>query len=224
MASSSVLPPDLSPLHTDRPAEARKCRCTSVYDGDTLTLSDGAKVRLLGIDTPEIGEPFASEAKEHTSRHCGDREVWLEFQGTGGPGSDENKDRYGRLLAFIWVPVPIGGNGRAGKRRQQWLCVNEGLVAAGLAHAYQPSNSRKVRNRDKLLGLQDYARRRQLGQWRVFVDHDVLVTPSGSAFHKCRELGSTESDCKFLRRSKNLSIISASEGFDRGLHPCRNCL
>lgn len=153
--------------------------------------------------------------------------MWLELQETGGPDNEKNKDRYGRLLAFIWVPVPIAGpsSGRAGKR-QQWLLLNESLVAAGLAHAYQPSNSRKVRNRDKLLGLQNFARRRGLGQWKAFLDHDVLVTPSGSAFHKCRESesGSTESDCKFLRRSKNLSIISASEGFDRGLHPCRNCL
>ena len=225
-ASNSVLPPDLSPLHPERPGDARKCRCTSVYDGDTLTLSDGAKVRLLGIDTPEIGEPFASEAKGHTTRHCGDEDVWLEFQETGGPGNEKNKDRYGRLLAFVWVAVPVRGpsTGRAGKRRQQWLCVNEGLVAAGLAHAYQPSNSTKVRNREKLLGLQDFARRRELGQWSAFMDHDVLVTPSGSAFHKCRERGSTESNCKFLRRSKNLCVISASEGFNRGLHPCRNCL
>jgi endonuclease YncB( thermonuclease family) len=27
----------------------------SVYDGDTLTLTDGQRVRLLQIDTPELG-------------------------------------------------------------------------------------------------------------------------------------------------------------------------
>ena len=43
----------------------------SVTDGDTLVLNDGRKVRLLGINTPELGfggeasEPYAVDAKDY---------------------------------------------------------------------------------------------------------------------------------------------------------------
>lgn len=70
-----------------------------VFDGDTVALADGRRVRLLGINTPEIGrdgapsEPFAEEA----------RRLLAEL---AGPGAGlllrtdvEQRDRYGRLLA-----------------------------------------------------------------------------------------------------------------------------
>jgi endonuclease YncB( thermonuclease family) len=36
-----------------------------IYDGDTVTLADGMKIRLLQIDTPELapGECYADKAK-----------------------------------------------------------------------------------------------------------------------------------------------------------------
>ncbi|KAL9191301.1 hypothetical protein ACHAXT_001007 [Thalassiosira profunda] len=229
----AVLQSDLSPIYPSLPNAAQKCQCRSVYDGDTLTLEDGSKVRLLGIDTPEIKEKqsFALEAKEYTKKYCHGKDVWLTFEQAGGGGNDKNKDHYGRLLAHIWVPLG-GGNGSAkkGRRRRkqsasnsQWICINEGLVASGLAHAYSPSGSKKVHNRDKLLALQKLAREHRRGQWSTYKDYEAIVTPSGSAFHKCKRNNSTESDCKFLARSKTLNIVAASEAYDRGLHPCRNC-
>ena len=228
----AVLQSDLSPIYPSLPNAAQKCHCSSVYDGDTLTLEDGSKVRLLGIDTPELKEKqsFALEAKEWTKKYCHGKDVWLTFEQAGGDGNEKNKDHYGRLLAHIWVPLG-GGNGsakRARRRKQsasnsQWLCINEGLVASGLAHAYSPSGSKKVHNRDKLLALQKLAREHKRGQWSKYKDYEAIVTPSGSAFHKCKRNNSTESDCKFLARSKTLSLVAASDCFDRGLHPCRNC-
>lgn len=38
------------------PADAGTAVVRYVHDGDTLFLEDGRKVRLLGIDTPEVGE------------------------------------------------------------------------------------------------------------------------------------------------------------------------
>ncbi|KAI2506581.1 nuclease-like protein [Fragilaria crotonensis] len=57
-----------SPIHPSLPAGAEKHHVRNVYDGDTLTLTDERRVRLLGIDTPEIKQkqPFAEEAKEYT--------------------------------------------------------------------------------------------------------------------------------------------------------------
>ncbi len=73
-----------------------------VFDGDTLQLSDGRRLRLIGVNTPERGknrqlaEPLA-------------RKAWRTLQTLAGPGSrlrlrwgKEKKDRYGRLLAHAF--------------------------------------------------------------------------------------------------------------------------
>ena len=251
----AVLQANISPIYPTLPKNATKHYCKSVYDGDTLTLQDNnIKVRLLGIDTPEIKEKqlFALEAKEYTKKYCYNNDVWLtllhdqEQQGSrsnkGGKDNDKNKDHYGRLLAFIWVPLHDTNNNndaKGGKRKgqkqqqQQWLCINEGLIASGLAHVYTPTKSKKLHNHDKLLKLQKLARKHKCGIWKNYQDYTAIITPHGSAFHKQNNVGkkkknkksSIDSDCKYLNRSNkdNLSVINVSEAYDRGLHPCRNC-
>lgn len=72
----------------------------SVYDGDTLTLTSGWRVRLLQIDTPELasGECYAraARAKLLELAPLGSR-VILEPD----PELDQ-VDRYGRLLRYVW--------------------------------------------------------------------------------------------------------------------------
>ena len=55
-------------IHSSLPNDAEQHTVRNVYDGDTLTLTDERRVRLLGIDTPEIKEkqPYAEEAKAYT--------------------------------------------------------------------------------------------------------------------------------------------------------------
>lgn len=215
---NAILKSDLSPIYPTLPKAAKQYHCHHVYDGDTLTLDGGDRVRLLGIDTPELKEkqPFAVEAKEYAKRYCHGRDIWLTFdENTVRADNEKNKDHYGRLLAFIWVQLEDN-------TKKQWLCINEGLVASGLAHAYSPTNSKKVHNYDKLIALQKLARVHKLGTWKSYKNSEVVMTPNGSAFHKCNN--KKASDCKHLARSKNLSLILASEAYDRGLHPCRNCL
>jgi micrococcal nuclease len=71
----------------------------SVYDGDTLTLRDGRRVRLLQIDTPELGsgECYSRAARAALLRlvPLGSRVV-LEAD----PRLDR-VDRYGRLLRYV---------------------------------------------------------------------------------------------------------------------------
>jgi len=72
-----------------------------VHDGDTLHLTDGRKLRLIGINTPELArdqqpeEPYAQEARQFVRRQlpAGSR-IGLSY----GP---ERKDRHGRTLAHI---------------------------------------------------------------------------------------------------------------------------
>jgi len=110
-------------------------KVTNVYDGDTLTadISVGfgitlakQKLRLYGIDTPEIrGGTEETKAAARTSRDrlrglVLDRWIVLET-------IKDEKGKYGRYLAIIWLPEndvePYG----------LFTDVNSLLVAEGLA-------------------------------------------------------------------------------------------
>lgn len=74
-----------------------------VVDGDTLRLSDGRSVRMIGLNTPELGkkgrsdEPFAVAARQRLEAlvAASDGRVGLL------PGK-ESKDHYGRTLAHVY--------------------------------------------------------------------------------------------------------------------------
>lgn len=71
-----------------------------VFDGDTVRLTDGRKVRFIGINTPEIGhdgepsEPYAETARERVRALLGERGHTLVLR-----YGKERHDRYGRVLA-----------------------------------------------------------------------------------------------------------------------------
>lgn len=78
-------------------------RLQKVYDGDTIKLTDGRKVRLIAINTPEMGhaerpdQVYAQEARETLRSFFNkNRVVKLKF------GRDK-KDRYKRLLAHVFT-------------------------------------------------------------------------------------------------------------------------
>jgi micrococcal nuclease len=76
--------------------------CVSVTDGDTIVLDGGERVRLIGVDTPELHDPrkpvqpFAREAKAFTQKRVGGRRVKLEYDQT-------RLDRFGRTLAYVFL-------------------------------------------------------------------------------------------------------------------------
>jgi micrococcal nuclease len=72
-----------------------------VIDGDTLVLAGGERVRLIGIDTPELArdgrsaEPGAEAARDFLRDAVEGREVTLGFD-------REERDQYGRHLAYVY--------------------------------------------------------------------------------------------------------------------------
>jgi endonuclease YncB( thermonuclease family) len=78
-----------------RPA-TRTFLVSRVVDGDTLELANGETVRLVGIDTPEVGECGYERASVALGRLVTGRPVRL-------TRSDEDRDRYGRLLRYVDV-------------------------------------------------------------------------------------------------------------------------
>ena len=102
-----------------------EARCTRIVDGDTIELRGGETVRLLGIDTPELGEPYADEAKWYLYDLVAHKTLLLEFD-------QQLRDVYNRLLAHVYVETEDG-----------WVLVNAELVRAGLARLlFIPPNAR----------------------------------------------------------------------------------
>lgn len=84
---------------------ARLTTVVRVIDADTLELEGGQRVRLIGIDAPELGyrgardEPFAREGKkalQQKLKAVGNK-VWVQ-------AGEERLDRYNRLLADLFFP------------------------------------------------------------------------------------------------------------------------
>ena len=74
---------------------------TKVTDGDTIRLGALGSVRLIGIDTPEVYggvECFGREASEFAKRLL---PLGTKVRYRVGV---EERDRYGRLLAYVWLP------------------------------------------------------------------------------------------------------------------------
>jgi endonuclease YncB( thermonuclease family) len=82
------------------PAGLTTVRVTKHTDGDTLWLSRIGKVRLIGVDTPEV----------YGEVECYGREASAFVERTVPLGSEvryrlgvEERDRYGRALAYVWL-------------------------------------------------------------------------------------------------------------------------
>lgn len=97
---------------------------TKVVDGDTVEISTGQTVRLIGIDTPETRDPrrpvgcFGKEASNETKNLLSGKEVILQKDVS-------ETDKYGRLLRYVYLPLS----------NVQVLFVNDYLVREGFAKA-----------------------------------------------------------------------------------------
>jgi len=114
---------------------------THVIDGDTVEIEGGYRVRYIGIDTPEKGEPYYWEASEANRNLVEGKKVRLEKD-------VENKDKYGRLLRYVWVDN---------------MMVNAELVRLGYAYSYSyPPN---IKYQTYFLQLEEEAREHKRGLW-----------------------------------------------------------
>lgn len=67
-----------------------------IIDGDTIVVDNDTHVRLLGINTPERGEKYYSEAKKFLEERISNKTIMLEY------GNDKY-DQYGRKLAYVFL-------------------------------------------------------------------------------------------------------------------------
>lgn len=74
-------------------------RVIAVPDGDSLDLKNGRRVRLLGVDAPEVGRCFSDQAKARLTERVLGRHVRVK---------NVVKDDYGRILAHVIIDAPFG--------------------------------------------------------------------------------------------------------------------
>jgi micrococcal nuclease len=134
-------------------SDPEKRTVAEVNDGETLTLTDGTIVRLIGAKAPmapagwrgDTPWPLVSEAKDALAQLATHAEVELHYGGT-------RADRHDRALAQVFV---VKGDERV------WLQGE--LVAKGLARVYSfPDNRACVSD---LLAREAAAREKRLGVW-----------------------------------------------------------
>jgi micrococcal nuclease len=153
----------LAPAQAQRPADLVDkrfaARVVGVTDGDTVTVlvppRRQVRVRLHGIDTPEAGEPFSTQARNFTRVLMFSKDVTIR-------GVDV--DRYDRLVARIVV---------------EGADVSEALLAAGLACHY-----RRYSDDPLLEAAEQAARKAGRGFWAAGAQRPACVAreaPSAAA-------------------------------------------
>lgn len=113
-----------------------------IIDGDTIELSNGERVRLIGINAPEKGQPYVTEASNKLSQLIGYNGVTLEKDVS-------DKDQYNRSLRYVYVGSTF---------------VNLEMVRQGYAFAYPYPPD--VKYADEFEKAEQEGRDAQLGIWK----------------------------------------------------------
>jgi len=125
-----------------------------VYDGDTFRIRFNQKerrLRLLGVDSPEIGDIseerdlWARLARRFSIYYLLREQVRLTYE-------KEREDRYGRLLAYVWIKKNI--------------LFNELIIRQGLARYFETSSLSSTM-KGRLEQAQREARQEKKGMWQT---------------------------------------------------------
>jgi endonuclease YncB( thermonuclease family) len=173
----------------------------NVFDGDTIQLLNGQKIRYFGIDTPEMGELpefMAVEARETNRRLAAGKKVRLEFD-------HAIEDRHGRKLAYVFL--------------EDGEMINLILVRKGLAHVLVSGPDAKYFSR--LLENQRLAIRDGIGIWskeRKNPERTYIGNIRSYVFHRPGCFRAKE-----ISRYNRNPFQDRRSAFWEGYHPCSIC-
>ena len=127
-----------------------------VHDGDTITVLDATKtqhkIRLAGIDAPELKQAFGTRSRQNLSNMVYDKDARLECHKT---------DRYKRKVCKVWVqPSECTTCGKT-------LDTGHAQIIAGLAWWYRAyAREQSAEDQGRYESAEDEARLRRWGLWR----------------------------------------------------------
>ncbi len=188
---------------TELPVAAGKV--VRVRDGDSIDLAGGEQVRYVGIDAPEVDEPFAEEARRANEGLVLGRDVELR---AGGP---EPRDRYGRVLAAVSIRAADGAS---------VVRVNEELVERGLASVVQYGPEGLTPELlGALLAAQGQALAARRGFWKVRLETALAIQGSlvATRFRIHRR------GCEQLATASPRKVRSVEDELRQGKSFCRTC-
>ena len=152
----------LAPACTSAESSSVLSRVQRVTDGDTLVLENGEKVRLIGVDAPEIHDEenrnkihaqkygqdprrvdeYAVKARNFAMEVILQQKVRLEYDW-------QRRDKFGRTLAYVY-------------REKDHFFLNAELVKQGYGFAYTRFPFKYL---EQFRGYQVEARRNRKGMW-----------------------------------------------------------
>jgi micrococcal nuclease len=211
------------------PAEQGEWRTVErVVDGDTFVLNGGERLRLIGVDTPEVHESEKLRRDAERSGHDVGTIIALGKQASAftkslaPPGTQvrlefdqQPRDRYGRLLAFVWLP-----DGRM---------LNETIVCEGYGNAYTRYPF-KQEYMDRFRACEHSAREQGRGLWAE--DALALTVPAPSAAATGDVRGNQRSKIYHLPNCPNYNDVSPANSVvfttetaaqEAGYRKAKNC-
>lgn len=197
-----------------------KYNVTRVVDGDTIELDFNGtkeKVRLIGIDAPESVHPDADKnveagkiVSEYTKEKLEGKEIALEFD-------VQERDQYGRLLAYVWVDGEM---------------YNKHLLSVGYAQvSTYPPNIKYVND---FIEIQRNAREGHIGLWGETIEtKEQNATPKQTPIPSDVKYIGNANTKKFhypecssvndMKESNKIAIGSRDDAIKQGYIPCKRC-
>ena len=175
-----------------------------VNDGDTIVLTNGKRVRYIGVNAPEIdhhnhrAQPFGYEARTFNKKMVLNRKIRLEFD-------QEDHDRYGRRLAYIFLP--------------DGTFLNENLLQIG--YAYFLFKKPNLKYNQRLLKAQQEAMKAERGLWNNWNERKrpYVGNRNSRRFHldSCASAGK-------IKRKNRVRFSTGWEAFKAGYAPAGGCI
>lgn len=125
-----------------------------IIDGDTFELFSGEKVRIVGINAPEIKDKYGDESKKYLLSLIQNKYVILE-----NDSISKDKDVYGRLLRYVYLDNED---------------INKKMIRDGFAVAYLKYSFTK---NDEYERAEQLAKNENIGVWS---DDESIVSETNS--------------------------------------------
>lgn len=206
-------------------------KCIRVIDGDTIVISGGDRVRLIGIDTAEVYESdklfkdsertgkdiriiqaLGKQASEYTKKWLDRKTIKLELD----PDNVyiNHRDKYGRLLAYIYLA--------------DGTFFNAQIIKDGYANAYTKFPFKYM---DEFRNYEREARESKKGLWAEEAEESPALSVKGEVA-EAKYVASKKSkvfhrsSCVWankIREKNKVQFKTREEAENAGYRPCQTC-